>query len=69
MLEQLTNDSLPAGAPGGVAPTGAPQPGRGRRTKRSAAPAPERSEAEERGARTLQTLLRKAARRAKEDER
>jgi hypothetical protein len=69
VLEQLTNDSLPAGAPGGVAPTGAPRPARDRRTKRSAAPAPERSEAEERGARTLQTLLREAARRAREDER
>lgn len=69
MLEQLTNDSLPAGTPGGTAPTGAPTRGRTRRARGAAAPAPERSEVEQRGARTLQALLREAARRKREDER
>jgi len=70
MLEQLTNDSLPAGTSGGTAPQGAPARTRARGAKPSATPAPERGEAEQRGARTLQSLLREAARRAKqEDER
>lgn len=70
MLEQLTNDSLPAGTTGGIAPTGAPPRTRGKGGKRAPAPEPERGEVEQRGARMLQTLLREAARRAKrEDER
>ena len=69
MLEQLTNDALPAGAGGGIAPRAAPPRGRAKGAKRRTPAEPERSEVEQRGARTLQSLLREAARRAKEDER
>lgn len=68
MLEQLTNDALPAGAGGGIAPRGVGR-GRVKGAKRGTPAEPERDEAEKRGARTLQTLLRETARRAREDER
>jgi hypothetical protein len=42
---------------------------RAKGAKRRAPAQPERSEVEQRGARTLQMLLREAARRAREDER
>ncbi|HET6159917.1 MAG TPA: hypothetical protein VFE34_16345 [Dongiaceae bacterium] len=63
VLEQLTNDALPAGLQTGTTTRGA-RPGRGR----APAAAPERSEAEERGSRTLETLLRETARRKREED-
>jgi hypothetical protein len=65
MLEQLTNDALPAGGAGGIAPTGTQAKDR---KKRRTQPPPERSEAEERGSRALQKLLRETARRAKRED-
>lgn len=67
VLEQLTNDALPAGGTGGTAPSGTQAKDK---KKRRTQPPPERSEAEERGSRALQKLLRETARRIKrEDER
>ena len=64
VLEQLTNDALPAGGQTNDTLRGATP-----KRKRGKAPAaaPERGEAEERGSRTLQTLLRQTARRTREE--
>jgi hypothetical protein len=65
VLEQLTNDALPAGGAGGIAPTRTQAKDR---KKRRTQPPRERSEAEERGSRALQKLLRETARRAKRED-
>jgi len=61
VLEQLTNDALPAGLQTNTLS------GAGPKSRRGKAPgaAPQRSEEEERGSRTLQTLLRQTARRTR----
>lgn len=61
VLEQLTNDALPPGQTGTTL--------RGARAPRGGAPAaPARSEAEERGGQTLESLLRETARRKREED-